>query len=176
MMARDMDPQALSLAAAFPDVARVGDLLRRRGMRIAVAESCTGGLLGAALTAVPGSSDYVLGGVIAYANSVKTELLGVPEELLRTYGAVSEQCAAAMAEGVRPLTGAEVGVSITGVAGPGSEGSSKPPGLIYVAAAAADMPTRVVQLDGDHGREANRVLSVQAALLLVADLVAGEAS
>src|SRR2546425_3507835 len=111
------DPEIYSLAT------QVGERLRRQGRWLAVAESCTGGLLGAALTDVPGSSAYFLGGVISYADRVKRDQLGVSEATLRRYGAVSEQTAAAMASGVRRLLHADVGVSITGVAGPDAEGS-----------------------------------------------------
>src|SRR5467141_2092748 len=107
------DPEIFALAQ------QVGEQLRRQGRSVAVAESCTGGLLGAALTDVPGSSTYFLGGVIAYANRIKAELLGVPEDLFRTVGAVSPEVAAAMAIGVRRLLQADLGMSITGVAGPG---------------------------------------------------------
>jgi PncC family amidohydrolase len=162
---------APQLAVAFPEVARVGDLLRHHRMRIAVAESCTAGLLGAALTAVPGSSDYVVGGVIAYTDDLKMSLLSVPEDVLRAHGAVSEHCAAAMATGARLHTGADVGVGVTGVAGPGGEGSTKPPGLIYVAVALPRMPVRVERLEGDHGREGNRARAVHEALRLVAEMV-----
>src|SRR5438132_12316672 len=103
------DPEIYSLAT------RVGERLRRHRRWLAVAESCTGGLLGAALTDVPGSSAYFLGGIICYADRVKVDLLRVPEPTLRQHGAVSEQTAAAMAEGARQLLRADVGVSITAV-------------------------------------------------------------
>src|SRR5207244_6098299 len=122
------DPQIYALAQ------QVGDrFVRQRGAR-AVAGSCTGGMLGAALTDVPGSSTYFLGGVISYADAVKLEQLGVPDASLRQYGSVSEQTAAAMASGVRQRLHADVGVSVTGVAGPGAEGS-KPVGLTFIGIA-----------------------------------------
>jgi nicotinamide-nucleotide amidase len=111
------------------------DLLRQRGQTVAVAESCTGGGLGAALTAVPGSSDVVLGGVIAYSNAIKQALLGVPADLLDRHGAVSDPVAQAMAEGVRRCTGADWGVAITGIAGPGGGSAEKPVGLVHLAVA-----------------------------------------
>ena len=111
------------------------DRLRQRGQSVAVAESCTGGGLGAALAAVPGASDVFLGGVIAYANRVKQQVLGVPEALLETHGAVSDPVAEAMAEGARRLTGADWGLAITGVAGPGGGSEQKPVGLVHIALA-----------------------------------------
>jgi nicotinamide-nucleotide amidase len=113
----------------------VGEALRARAETVAVAESCTGGLLGARLTARPGSSDYMRGGVIAYANEAKEGLLGVPGELLERHGAVSEQVAAAMAEGARHVTGATWGLGVTGVAGPSGGSPEKPVGLVYVGCA-----------------------------------------
>ncbi len=113
--------------------ATVGDLLRQAGATFATAESCTGGLIGELVTSVPGSSDYYLGGVVAYADQAKCELLAVPAELLREHGAVSEPVAAAMAEGCRKRFGADWAVSVTGIAGPGGGSEDKPVGLVYVA-------------------------------------------
>lgn len=163
------------LAEAFPEAAPLGALLRGRGLSVAVAESCTGGLLGAALTAVPGSSDYVLGGVVAYSNAVKTALLDVDPALLQRHGAVSEEVARAMAAGARSRLGADVAAAITGVAGPTSDGSSKAAGLVYVAVAgpgAEDM--RVLRLEDDRGREGNRAAAVDAALRLLHDAILGD--
>jgi len=109
------------------------DACRARSLRLGVAESCTGGLLGARLTAIPRSSDVVLGGVIAYANDVKRELLGVKAETLAACGAVSEEVALEMACGARRVTGAEIGIGITGVAGPGGGTPEKPVGLVWIA-------------------------------------------
>jgi PncC family amidohydrolase len=166
-MAAEEPPQ---LAEVFPDSAAAGAALVGRGWTVAVAESCTGGLLGAALTAVPGSSRYVRGGVIAYDNDVKRALLEVDGDVLERHGAVSQEVALAMARGARRRLETDVGVGITGVAGPGAEEDGKPAGLVYVAVAtpAAD---RVVRLDEDRGREANRAAAVTAALRLVLDLV-----
>ncbi len=111
----------------------VGDGLRQRGMTLAVAESCTGGLLSKRITDVPGCSDYYLGGVCSYANEVKMNLLGVKKETLDTLGAVSSEVAEQMAEGVAKALGADVGVGITGVAGPGGGTEEKPVGLVYIS-------------------------------------------
>lgn len=111
----------------------VGDGLRERGMTLAVAESCTGGLLSKRITDVPGCSDYYLGGVCSYANEVKMKVLGVKKETLDTVGAVSPEVAEQMAEGVAKALGADVGVGITGVAGPGGGTEEKPVGLVYIS-------------------------------------------
>jgi nicotinamide-nucleotide amidase len=113
----------------------VGDLLRDGGLRVAVAESCTGGLVLSRLTDVPGSSDYVERGVVAYSNRAKTDLLGVPAELIDEHGAVSEPVAAAMADGARRAAGVEMGVGITGIAGPGGGSEAKPVGTVAIAVA-----------------------------------------
>ena len=111
----------------------VGDGLRQRGLTLAVAESCTGGLLSKRITDVPGCSDYYLGGVCSYANEVKMKVLGVRKETLDTVGAVSPEVAEQMAEGVAHALGADVGVGITGVAGPGGGTDEKPVGLVYIS-------------------------------------------
>ncbi len=116
-----------------PLEAVVGDLLRAQGMTIAVAESCSGGLLSSRLTDVPGSSDYFDRGVVCYSNRAKTEWLGVPEPLIAEHGAVSEPIASAMAEGVRQRAAADVGVGITGIAGPGGGTPAKPVGTVSIA-------------------------------------------
>ncbi len=151
------------LAEDFPDAAVLGQNLREAGWTIAVAESCTGGLLGAVLTAVPGASDYVRGGVIAYADDVKQELVGVDQEILAGAGAVSEPVSAQMAEGARRRLQADVGVGITGVAGPGQPGEAKPAGLVFVAVA-SPVGLEVSRLQGDAGRETNRAAAVREAL------------
>jgi nicotinamide-nucleotide amidase len=107
-------------------------LCRDRGLTLATAESCTGGLLAARLTSVPGSSDVFLGGIVAYSNEVKQAELGVPEAVLRAHGAVSAETAAAMAAGARTRLGADIGISDTGIAGPGGATPEKPVGLVYV--------------------------------------------
>lgn len=142
------------------------DLLRSRGLKIAVAESCTGGMLGARITAIPGSSDTMLGGVIAYADAVKQGHLGVRPETLKAHGAVSEETAREMAAGVCGRFGAQVGVSITGIAGPGGGTLEKPVGTVCMAVSAAGAVRAVkVQMLGD--RDEIRRRSAQAALNLV---------
>lgn len=111
--------------------AQVGRLLRQRGLRLATAESCTGGLVGHRLTNLPGSSDYYLGGVVAYANDAKMHLLGVRQATLEKHGAVSRETVLEMAAGVRQALSADIGVSISGVAGPGGGTPAKPVGLVW---------------------------------------------
>jgi len=154
-----------ALAPAFPETAALGEHLVEAGMTVAVAESCTGGLLGAVLTANPGSSMYMRGGVIAYADDLKAEHLGVGRHLLATHGAVSAEVATAMAAGARARFEASIGVGVTGVAGP-SASEQKPAGLVFVAVVAPGT-SQVIRLDEDLGREANRANAVHAALALI---------
>src|SRR5271169_4041639 len=112
-----------------------GNLLRKQQATVAVAESCTGGMLGARFTAAPGSSDYFLGGFITYSDELKTVLLGVSPETLANFGAVSPETAQAMAIGARVRTGSTYAIAITGIAGPGGGTEQKPVGLVYVAIA-----------------------------------------
>ncbi|MDH3628670.1 MAG: nicotinamide-nucleotide amidohydrolase family protein [Acidobacteriota bacterium] len=116
----------------------LGKLLTECGETIATAESCTGGLIGGALTSVPGSSDWFAGGVIAYTNDVKSKLLGVPADLLERHGAVSEAVVSAMARGVRGATGAGVGIAVSGIAGPAGGTDEKPVGTVCGAIAIGD--------------------------------------
>ena len=149
---------------------RAGELLRQRGLTLAVAESCTGGGLGDAITDVPGSSAYFLGGVVAYANAAKENLLAVPGEVLATHGAVSWQTAVAMAEGARRLLGADVALAATGIAGPGGGAPNKPVGLVYIALATPEGSEWQRNIWQGSRRE-NKLASVRAALeLLVAHL------
>ena len=110
----------------------IGRLLSANGKTLSTAESCTGGTISAMITSVPGSSGYFLGSVTSYANSVKTGVLGVPAEIIENYGAVSSQCVAAMAEGVRKLTGSDYSVATSGIAGPGGATADKPVGLVWI--------------------------------------------
>ena len=131
----------------------VGYWLQMRGATIAVAESCTGGLLAERITSVAGSSRYFLGGAVVYSNALKTELAGVPEEMIERHGAVSREVAAALAEGIRYRCESKMGVGITGVAGPGGGTGEKPVGLVYHAVA-NDLGTEVIQRNypGDRKR------------------------
>src|SRR5262249_9786219 len=113
----------------------VGDGLRKREMTLATAESCTGGLVAERITRVPGSSDYFVGAMVTYSNDAKSRLLGVPEEMIERLGPVSGEVAEAMARGVRHRTGATVGISVTGVAGPGGGTEAVPVGTVYVGLA-----------------------------------------
>jgi PncC family amidohydrolase len=115
-----------------------GEILKARGLRLAVAESCTGGLLGHRLTNVPGSSDYFLGGIIAYAYEAKNRLLGVSQELLERTGAVNREAVVQMARGARQALGADVAVSVSGIAGPGGGTPQKPVGLTWIGLSALD--------------------------------------
>jgi nicotinamide-nucleotide amidase len=143
--------------------ARVGELLTQRGLTIAVAESCTGGLLGHRLTNIPGSSVYVKGGVIAYSNEIKQQSLGVGADTLATRGAVSEEAAVEMATGVRRALRSDLGLAITGIAGPDGGTADKPVGTVCFALAAADVVYhRRYQLWGN--REWVKLLSSQVAL------------
>ncbi|WP_458778454.1 CinA family nicotinamide mononucleotide deamidase-related protein [Desulforhopalus sp. 52FAK] len=116
----------------------VGCLLSKHGLTLAVAESCTGGLICSSLTDTPGSSDYLLGGVVSYSNSLKEKYLGVAESLLANHGAVSREVAEAMAVGVRERSMADIGLAVTGIAGPGGGSDAKPVGTVYIAIATAE--------------------------------------
>ena len=124
------------------DVSSLAEVCRaqllRRGMTLATAESCTGGMVAERLTAIPGASKVYRGGVVSYWTDVKADVLRVPPEILDTYGPVSEECARAMAEGVRKITGAELGVSVTGAAGPDPDERGVPVGVVYIGLAAPD--------------------------------------
>ncbi len=141
------------------------DLCRQQKLTVAVAESCTGGMLGERLTSIPGSSDVFLGGVIAYHNDVKKELLGVSAHDLDKHGAVSEQVALQMAAGIRDRTKADVGVAVTGIAGPGGGTPEKPVGLVWVAVHASEARARRFHVGGDRAEIRQR--AAQGALEMV---------
>jgi nicotinamide-nucleotide amidase len=141
---------------------------------IAVAESCTGGLLAARLTGPPGASEYVLGGVVAYSNEMKVEQVGVSEEAIERHGAASEQVARELAVGVRERSGADIGVGVTGIAGPGGGSEEKPVGLVWLSVQGADGAglTRSVRLPG--GRDDVRERAVTVAMHMIRRLLQGE--
>ena len=142
---------------------------RARGLKIATAESCTGGLVAGALTEIPGSSDVVERGFVTYSNEAKHEMLGVPLATLKKYGAVSRQTAEAMARGALKHSDADLAVSITGIAGPGGATPGKPVGLVQFAAAVRDGPVlHCTQHFGEIGRRQVRLNSVMVALQLLA--------
>lgn len=144
------------------------DACRAKGLTLATAESCTGGLIAAALTAIAGSSDVVECGFVTYSNAAKMRMLGVPQTLLASHGAVSEPVARAMAEGALARSGAGLSIAVTGIAGPGGGSAEKPVGLVWFARAGAGMPTvsdhRI--LPGD--RNAVRQATVLHALAMLA--------
>ncbi len=177
----DTEPAAADPVAADPAagqsssrlVASVHEALRRQDATLAVAESLTGGLLGAALTDVAGSSATFRGGVVAYATDLKADLLGVDGALLAAHGAVHAGVALAMARGVRDLLGSTYGVATTGVAGPESA-DGQPPGTVFVAVVGtADGVERVAALELAGGRHDVRAATVRSALRLLAAVLAG---
>lgn len=149
----------------------VGDLLREHSLKLAVAESCTGGMISEMITGVSGSSDYFLGGVVSYSNELKIRLLGVSENTIKNYGAVSEECAREMAQGVRKLSGADIGLGITGIAGPTGGTPQKPVGTVWIACAWGDR----VEVRGGKwqrgDREQIRLISSFASLDLIRRMV-----
>ncbi len=160
----------------FPDdidilARQVVDAAVARGLRVATAESCTGGLVAGALTAIAGSSAVLDRGFVTYSNAAKSDMLGVPADLIEDQGAVSEPVARAMAEGAVRRSEARVSVAVTGVAGPGGGSADKPVGLVHFAASG---PSGVIHAEhrfGDLGREAIRLESVRVALRLLLDRI-----
>ena len=157
------DPDTLSLAE------EVLALCRARGWRIATAESCTGGLVAAALTAIAGASEVFERGFVTYSNGAKIELLGVPAETIAAHGAISAETAAAMARGAVARTPADLAVSITGIAGPGGGTPQKPVGLIYLGAARRDGACRVERRVFPGDRTAIREAALVEALQMLHD-------
>lgn len=141
------------------------DLLRRRHLMLATAESCTGGLIAGLITSVNGSSDVLECGFVTYSNAAKTRMIGVPADLIARVGAVSEEVARAMAEGALANSAADVAIAVTGVAGPGGGTATKPVGLVHCAAARRGCATVTRELRlGDIGREAVRMETVRVAV------------
>ena len=150
--------------------AKIGEKLTRMSLTLSAAESCTGGLVGSRLTDVAGSSEYFLGGIIAYSNEAKVKLLAVQRETLAAYGAVSEQTAREMAEGVRRCFNADIGLSITGIAGPGGATKDKPVGLMWLALAAKDGTRAIsIRLAGD--RLQNKAAAAEQLLSLLEEYI-----
>jgi nicotinamide-nucleotide amidase len=161
-----MTPELKERAAALLDV------YRQKGLKIATAESCTGGLVAALLTEISGSSAVVERGFVTYSNEAKTELIGVPADLIGTHGAVSEPVARAMAEGAVAHSRADVAVGITGVAGPTGGTATKPVGLVHLGLARKGAPTiHLERRYGDLGRENVRRRAVEDALSLLEQAV-----
>jgi PncC family amidohydrolase len=151
-------------------VERIANALLKRQWTLSTAESCTGGGIGHYLTSLPGSSEFYVGGVIAYSNEVKATLLGVDRQLLSKYGAVSNPCAAAMAEGCRRLFNTDVAVAVTGIAGPGGGSAEKPVGLVFIGIATRSC-LEVAESRFSGTREEIRRSAVQRALEMVLESV-----
>ena len=148
----------------------LGDALRSKGWTVSSAESCTGGGVAFAFTSVAGSSDWFNQSWVTYSNDAKRSVLGVTEQTLKEYGAVSKQTVKEMAEGVRRNSGAQLVVTVSGIAGPGGGSADKPVGLVWFGLAQAGKPTRTVSRTfGDVGRERVRALTVEQALKLLID-------
>jgi nicotinamide-nucleotide amidase len=154
-------PATLALAT------QVLDACQARGLRLATAESCTGGLIAACLTEIAGSSNVLERGYVTYDNRAKQEMLGVPLDLLQSVGAVSRQVALAMAEGARERAGVDLAVAVTGIAGPGGATPTKPVGLVHLALAAGGRPSRHERHVFKGDRSAVRLASLEAALALI---------
>ena len=155
-------------SAMLDEAARLLDAFRAHGLRLVTAESCTGGLIAALLTEIAGSSNVVERGFVTYSNEAKQENLGVPQLLIEQHGAVSDAVARAMAEGALKHSHADIAVSVTGVAGPGSGSEAKPVGLVHLAAARIGAPTLHRECRfGDIGRDQVRLKSVEVALTLL---------
>ncbi len=164
----------LSTPTVAAQVERLAALLRRGGERVATAESCTGGLIAAACTAVAGSSDWFERGFVTYSNAAKTELLDVPAALIAAHGAVSAEVACAMAEGALAHSHASFAVSVTGIAGPGGGSAAKPVGTVWIGIAASGEKAAASLLQASGDRAAIRQASVARALeLLIERCAAG---
>jgi nicotinamide-nucleotide amidase len=163
-------------AALLDAATRVLDACRRRGLLVAAAESCTGGLVAAALTEIPGSSDVFDRGFVTYSNAAKEAMLGVPPAVLDRHGAVSRETAEAMATGALASSQADIAVAITGIAGPGGGSAEKPVGLVHFACASRQgARLHRERRFGDIGRAAVRRLAVADALAMLENLATGPA-
>ena len=157
--------------ALLEDAREVIDLCRRADVRLATAESCTGGLIAACLTAVPGSSDVVDRGFITYSNAAKTEMLGIAAMLINFEGAVSEKVARAMAEGALARSAADLAIAVTGIAGPGGGTAAKPVGLVHLACAGTGRPTRHALERFPGNRAAIRDATIVSALVMLRTVI-----
>ena len=154
---------------------QIGRLLQKRELKLALAESCTGGQIGDRITNVPGSSEYFLGGIVAYAYEAKVALLGVSWDTLNTKGAVSQETVLEMARGVRRILNTNIAVSVTGIAGPGGGTPEKPVGMVWIGLVAKEGEwTRLFQFSGN--REQNKVSSANAALQMLLDYLQDQIS
>ena len=151
------------MASSSPIEAVIGRLLKEKHLRISAAESCTGGNISRLITSVPGASEYYLGSVTSYANSVKENILGVPSDIIDTFGAVSGECVAKMAEGVRRIMGSDLSVATSGIAGPGGATPDKPVGLVWIGVSGPS-GTRTLSLVFPFNRTKNIKAFTQAAL------------
>lgn len=158
-------------SAMIEDARQLLDEVRAAGLRVATAESCTGGLIAGLLTEIPGSSDVVERGFVVYSNEAKSEMLGVHAELIGRHGAVSEPVARAMAEGALVHSEADIAVAVTGIAGPGGGSAEKPVGLVHLAAARIGAATHHERrLYGDIGRTGVRIATIETALAMLRDI------
>jgi nicotinamide-nucleotide amidase len=154
---------------------QIGNLLRKRELKLALAESCTGGLIADRITNVPGSSEYFLGGIVAYANEAKVALLGLSWDTLNTKGAVSQETVLEMARGTRRILNTDIAVSVTGIAGPGGGTPEKPVGTVWIGLVAKEGEwTRLFQFSGN--REQNKISSANAALQMLLDFLQDQIS
>jgi PncC family amidohydrolase len=152
---------------------QAGNLLHERGLKLVLAESCTGGLLGSHITDVPGSSEYFLGSVVAYAYEAKADLLGVSWDTLNMKGAVSSETVLEMARGIRNLMKADIAISVSGIAGPGGGTPEKPVGTTWIGFVVREGEwAKIFHFSGD--REANKEFAVEAALKLLLDYLQGK--
>ena len=151
----------------------VGRMLYEAGKTVSVAESCTGGTISALFTSVPGASEYYLGSVTSYANEIKINVLGVPAEIIAEHGAVSSECVAAMAEGVRRLTGSDYSVATSGIAGPGGGSADKPVGLVWIGVS-SDKGTETFSMVFRNDRKRNIERFASSALNILREKLVNE--